>query len=159
MEIRSRGGAKMTKKSSPSDVLEVLETIWELAHAIEARSKRMYRDLGITGPQRLVVRIIGLTPGCNPGEVARRISLDPGTVSRLVTRLVQLKIVRSELDARDRRRQRLTLTARGRTINEDHRGTVEGAVRATLAKAPIGEVRLAGKFIRRLSVAVDPQGP
>jgi DNA-binding MarR family transcriptional regulator len=137
-------------KSEP-DVLDVMQVLWALAHALEARSKRMHRDLGITGPQRLLLRVVGQWPGCGPGAAARRLSLNPGTASRLAAGLERQKLVRREVDQADGRKQRLTLTARGRALNAQHRGTVEGAVREALAGATPGEVRLARKFIRRLT--------
>ena len=141
----------MKRLDAAPDVLDVMQVLWALAHALEARSKRMHRDLGITGPQRLLLRVVGQSPGCGPGEAARRLSLNPGTVSRLAAGLERQKLVRRELDQADGRKQRLELTARGKLLNGQHRGTVEGAVREALAGATPSEVRLARKFIRRLT--------
>ena len=141
----------MKRLDAASDVLDVLQVLWALAHALEARSKRMHRDLGVTGPQRLLLRVVGQSPGCGPGEAARRLSLNPGTVSRLAAGLERRKLVRRELDQMDGRKQRLVLTARGKHLSGQHRGTVEGAVREALAGATASEVRLARKFIRRLT--------
>jgi len=141
----------MKRLDAAPDVLDVMQVLWALAHALEARSKRMHRDLGITGPQRLLLRVVGQSPGCGPGEAARRLSLNPGTVSRLAAGLERQKLVRRELDQADGRKQRMVLTARGKLFNGQHRGTVEGAVREALAGATPSEVRLARKFLRRLT--------
>ncbi len=141
----------MKRSRAATDVVDVLQVLWAFAHALESRSKRMHRDLGITGPQRLLLRIVGESPGCGPGAAARRLSIDPGTASRLAAGLVRQKLVRREVDRVDGRRQHLTLTARGKALNGRHGGTVEGAVREALAGATPGEVRLARKFIRRLT--------
>jgi DNA-binding MarR family transcriptional regulator len=141
----------MKRSKAASEVLDVLQVLWALAHALESRSKRMHRDLGITGPQRLLLRVVGESPGCGPGAAARVLNVDPGTATRLAAGLVRQKLVRRAVDRVDGRRQRLTLTARGRALNGRHRGTVEGAVREALTQASPGEVRLARKFIRRLS--------
>jgi DNA-binding MarR family transcriptional regulator len=82
------------------------------------------------------------------------LSLDPGTVSRLAARLERRKLLRREIDSLDRRKQRLTLTRRGEGLAGDHRGTVEGAVREALARATPGEVRLARRFVLRLTEAL-----
>ncbi len=148
----------MRRMDTAPDVLDVMQVLWALAHALEARSKRMHRDLGITGPQRLLLRVVGQSPGCGPGEAARRLSLNPGTVSRLAAGLERRKLVRRELDQVDRRKQRLVLTARGRLLNGHHRGTVEGAVREALAGATPSEVPLARKFIRRLTASLTVPG-
>ena len=144
----------MKRQQAVPSVLEIMQGLWGLAHAMEARSKRMHRHLGITGPQRLLLRVIGESPGCAPGAAARRLSLDPGTVSRLAARLERRKLLRREMDSVDGRRQRLTLTRRGEGLAGDHRGTVEGAVREALARATPGEVRLARRFVHRLTEAL-----
>ena len=141
----------MKRSDTAPDVLDVMQGLWALAHALEARSKRMHRELGVTGPQRLLLRVIGQSPGCGPGAAARRLSLNPGTVSRLAAGLERRKLVRSDPDRVDGRKLRLTLTARGKVLNGRHRGTVEGAVRQALIEAPPSEVRLARRFIHRLA--------
>jgi DNA-binding MarR family transcriptional regulator len=72
-------------------------------------------------------------------------------VTRLAAGLEKRKLIRREVDQVDGRKQRLVLTARGKLLNGQHRGTVEGAVRAALAGATADEVRLARKFILRLT--------
>ena len=151
----------MSRSGGTSDVLDVMQVLWALAHALEARSKRMHRELGITGPQRLLLRVVGQAPGCGPGAAARRLSLNPGTVTRLAAGLERQGLLRREVNPLDRRKLRLVLTARGRTLDRRHRGTVEGALREALAAAGPGEVRMARRFIRRLTgrLAVPAAGP
>jgi DNA-binding MarR family transcriptional regulator len=149
----------MRRLDATNDVLDFMQVLWALAHALEARSKRMHRDLGITGPQRLLLRVVGQSPGCGPGAAAQRLSLNPGTVTRLATGLEKRKLLRREVDQVDRRKQRLVLTARGKLLNGQHRGTVEGAVREALAGASAEEVRLARQFIGRLTESLTVPGP
>ena len=40
----------MKRLDAAPDVLDVMQVLWALAHALEARSKRMHRDLGNHGP-------------------------------------------------------------------------------------------------------------
>jgi len=47
----------------PGPALDFLERTWRVNHAMQRVSNRMARDLGLTGPQRLVVRCIGKYPG------------------------------------------------------------------------------------------------
>jgi DNA-binding MarR family transcriptional regulator len=88
----------MKRSEATHDVLDVMQALWALAHALEARSKRMHRDIGITGPQRLLLRVVGQSPGCGPGAAARRLSLDPGTVTRLAAGLEKRKLLLREVD-------------------------------------------------------------
>ena len=64
--------------------LNLLRLLWRVHHGLQSASKRMERDLGITGPQRLVVRLLGNSPGMTAGELASLLHLDPGTLSGIV---------------------------------------------------------------------------
>ena len=44
------------------ETVEFLRLVWAVDHALQTTSKRMARSLGVTGPQRLVVRIVGRVP-------------------------------------------------------------------------------------------------
>jgi DNA-binding MarR family transcriptional regulator len=146
----------MRRRATGIEVIEALQGLWALAHALEARSKWMHRELGITGPQRLLVRAIGEAPGCSAREASMRLSLDPGTVSRLVVGLERARLVERHADAADGRRFPLVLTARGRRVNALRQGTVEAAVRQVLGTASRGEARQALTFIRRLTEQLTP---
>jgi MarR family transcriptional regulator, organic hydroperoxide resistance regulator len=143
-----------TRVSSP-DVLEVMQSLWALAHALEARSKWMHRNLGVTGPQRLLLRAIGETPGCSPGEAARKLRLDPGTVSRLAAGLEEAGLLKRAKDRSDARRLRLLLTRRGEAVNGRQAGTVEAAVREALAAAKPGEKQVTRRFVHRLTDCLE----
>jgi hypothetical protein len=46
------------------DVLQFMQLLWTVVHGVDLRSKRMRSEIGITGPQRLVLRVVGLSPAC-----------------------------------------------------------------------------------------------
>ncbi len=141
----------MSSKSSKPAALEVMRCLWALAHALEARSKRMHRRLGITGPQRLVLRAVGELPDCSPGDVARHLHLHPGTVSRHVSSLVRSGHLRRTMDRGDGRKQRLALSRKGSVLGKDHRGTIEEAVRSAIGTAPASDVKAMVRLMTRLT--------
>jgi DNA-binding MarR family transcriptional regulator len=149
----------MTTRRLPSAVLETMQALWGLAHALEARSKWMQKEFGVTGPQRLLLRVIGETPGCSAGEAARILRLNPGTVSRLLRGLEQQRLVERNADPNDGRRQRLVLTPRGLHVNSLKRGTVEAGVRSAIEGAAAGEVQSTLAFIQRLASVLTPDVP
>jgi MarR family transcriptional regulator, organic hydroperoxide resistance regulator len=149
----------MKTGSVPSAVLETMQALWGLAHALEARSKWMQKEFGVTGPQRLLVRVIGETPGHSAGEAARQLRLNPGTVSRLLRGLEQQRLVERKPDPNDGRRQRLILTARGTYVNSLKSGTVEAGVRRVIEETPTGEVQATVAFIRHLADVLAPGTP
>ena len=61
-----------TEQSTLGPVLDFLRLLWAVDHGLQSVSKRMEAEHGITSPQRLVLRIVGLQPGIPAGRVARR---------------------------------------------------------------------------------------
>lgn len=136
--------------------LEMMEGVWGLTHALEARSKWMHREFGVTGPQRLLLRVIGESPGCSPGEAARHLRLHPATVTRLLRGVERLGLVQRQVDPGDGRRQKLVLNERGRAINALKNGTVEQAVRATLDETSAEDAAAALALLHRLADYLMP---
>ena len=67
--------------------LEFMRLLWAIDHGLQTRSKRMAAALGVTGPQRLVIRIVGRFPGVSAGQLARILHLDPSTLTGILRRL------------------------------------------------------------------------
>ena len=110
------------------DVLRFLELLWAVAHGLERTSKRMTRDLGVTGPQRLVLRVVGLFPGMSAGELAGILHVHASTLTGVLRRLETQGLLRRLAHPGDRRRAVLHLTPRGARANLTRAGTVEAAV-------------------------------
>lgn len=112
--------------------LQFMQTLWAVDHGLQSLSKRMWRQLGLTGPQRLVIRILGARPGLGPGELAAVLHIHPSTLTGIVQRLEGLRLVRRAVARSDRRRVILQLTAAGRALDRPMPGTVEAVVRRVL---------------------------
>lgn len=112
-----------------------MQRMWELVHALNVQSKRMARDLGVTGPQRLVIRVVGQSPDATASEIAEMLGLHPSTLTGVLSRLESQGMLQRRIDAKDRRRKRFRLTAAGRRIDGERKGTVEAAVRRALVRA------------------------
>lgn len=131
-----------TAQLRPSgETLQFMQRLWQLVHALAVRSKRMARTLGVTGPQRLVIRVLGQSPDATASEIARVLGLHPSTLTGVLARLERQRLIQRRIDPADRRRVRFRLTAAGRRIDGERRGTVEAAVRRAIARA--GPERLA----------------
>lgn len=133
-------------------VLGFMHALWELDHQLRSASKRMGQRLGVTGPQRLVVRLVGRFPDCTAGEVAALLSVDPSTLTGVLVRLERRGLLRRRADARDRRRARFTLTPKGEALDRERAGTVEAAVRRALARLSPTEVQAARGVLEALAM-------
>ena len=96
------------------DAIDFLRLIWAVDHALQRRSKAMAATLGMTGPQRLVIRIIGRFPSIHARQLADILHLHPSSLTALLKRLERRDLVRRWPDERDRRRWLLGLTLRNR---------------------------------------------
>jgi DNA-binding MarR family transcriptional regulator len=117
-------------------VLDFLRLLWAVDHALQSGSKRMEISLGVTGPQRLVLRIVGRFPGISAGEVAQILHVHPSTLTGVLRRLQARALLQRRADPNDARRALFTLSAKGRKLDSLQAGTVEAAVRRALSRLP-----------------------
>lgn len=122
-----------TEKLQPAgETLQFMQRMWDFVHALDVRSKRMSKLIGVTGPQRLVIRIVGQRPGQTASEIAMILGKHPSTLTGVLARLEARDLIKREIDPEDRRRARFTLTVGGKKINQLNKGTVEAATRRAL---------------------------
>jgi len=112
-----------------------MQGLWDLTHALDVASKRMAQRVGVTGPQRLVIRIVGQKPNQTASEIASTLGKHPSTLTGVLARLQERGLLLRESDGEDRRRVRFTLTNAGKKVDRERRGTVEAAVRRALQRA------------------------
>jgi DNA-binding MarR family transcriptional regulator len=117
-------------------VLEFMRVIWALDHGLQRMSKRLEGDLGVTGPQRLVLRIVGRMPSITAGDLARVLHVHPSTLTGVLRRLEARALVVRQPDPLDGRRALLNLSPKGRRLDVSQEGTVEAVVKRVLGKTP-----------------------
>src|SRR5689334_19354149 len=97
--------------------LSFMRLLWAVAHGLESTSKRMLATLGVTGPQRLVLRLVGHCGSVSAGELARTLHIHPSSLTGMLRRLEQAGLLRRKRDPADGRRAVLSLTASGKRLN------------------------------------------
>jgi DNA-binding MarR family transcriptional regulator len=140
-----------TKKESLGEVLEFMRLVWAMHHGLQATSKRMAVQLGVTGPQRLVVRLVGRRPGISAGELADLLRVHPSTLTGVLRRLEERTFIARKADPEDRRRAVLNLTAAGKAIDQTRGGTVESAVRRVIEKTPESDLEATRRVLLALA--------
>jgi DNA-binding MarR family transcriptional regulator len=132
-----------------------LQLLWAVSHGLESISKRLRSSIGITGPQRLVVRLVGQFVGTSPGELADVLHIDPSSLTGVLRRLERARLVKRRRDPVDARRAILTLTPAGQRLNGRRAGTVEAAVQRTLTLVSANELRAARLVLSALATELD----
>jgi DNA-binding MarR family transcriptional regulator len=149
-----RKAGPLARQHKLGGVLEFMQELWALSHGLDAVSKRMGRELGVTGPQRLVIRLVGRFPGISAGDLARLMHTHPSTLTGVLGRLEARGLLHRVSDPLDARRLLFRLTVRGRRIDRLRAGTVEAAVAGTLSAAEPREARAASKLLGRLAASL-----
>lgn len=144
----------MTNSAAPirlaKDAFEFMRLLWALDHALQTKSKRMLSTLGVTGPQRLVIRAVGRHPGISAGALASLLHLHPSTLTGVLSRLVERRLLERWGDPSDSRRALFRLTARGRRVDAVETGTIEGAIRRVFGGQSVAAIAAAARVIAAL---------
>jgi MarR family transcriptional regulator, organic hydroperoxide resistance regulator len=130
---------KTEREASPAalgPVLDFLRLLWSVDHGLDRRSKRMETELGVTGGQRMVIRLIGRFPEVSAGRLAELLHVHPSTLTGVLKRLTERGFIGREKDPDDARRSKFILLAEGQKIDSTQAGTVEAAVRRALSRIP-----------------------
>jgi DNA-binding MarR family transcriptional regulator len=136
------------------EVLEFMRVLWSIDHGLNSMSKRMATSVGVTGPQRLALRLVGRAPGITAGELAVILHIDPSTMSGVLHRLEDRALIVRRPDPNDKRRALLALTAKGTRLDGLRSGTVEARVKAALAGVPTSRVRAAHELLSSIAAAL-----
>ena len=139
----------------PEPALEFMRLLWSIEHALQSASKRMENSLGVTGPQRLVLKIVTAYPGVSPQEVARIVRLHPSTITGILQRLVRKHLLVRERDRRDGRRIRLRARPQARQFTDMTTGTIEAAVRHVLSRMPSRRIQETREMLAALITALE----
>jgi DNA-binding MarR family transcriptional regulator len=135
--------------------LEFLERVWHVNHALQRVSTRMQHELGVTGPQRLIIRCIGQYPGVTSSRLAEMLHLDRGSVSAALGRLEAMRLVERQTDPDDGRRATLSLTAAGRKVDRPTKHTIEAIVEQVIGAASASDLEATGRVLAELAAALE----
>ena len=133
------------------EVLDFLGMLWAVEHSLNRLSKRLHATLDVTGPQRLVLRVVGRFPGIPSGEVASILRLDPSTMSGILVRLERRGLIQRRPDPRDRRRILLALTVQGRELDVDETSAIDTVAGEILAGLSATDVAASRRVLERLA--------
>jgi DNA-binding MarR family transcriptional regulator len=123
--------------------LDFLRLLWAVDHNLQRRSKRMEAEIGVTGTQRIVIRLIGRYPQITAGRLAELVHVHPSTLTGVLQRLVARGYIKRERDAEDARVARFELLPDGAKIDGSQAKTIEAAVRRAIGRVPAAQVDVA----------------
>lgn len=109
--------------SSLPESIRLLQLVWKLNAALARTSVDMESRLGVTAPQRFILRFVGLAPGITTVGLAETIAIETERVHADLQQLVSANLLVESGGSPG-----FYLTAKGAGINAAMVGTVEDAV-------------------------------
>jgi DNA-binding MarR family transcriptional regulator len=98
---------------------ELLVALRKVIRAIDLRSKQLNKDVGLTGPQLLVMQNIENDPGIMVRQVADNINLSSATVTSILDRLETKQLLQRIRSTEDKRKVGVFLTDQGKLVMKD----------------------------------------
>jgi DNA-binding MarR family transcriptional regulator len=126
---------------------QFLRALWELNHALESGSRTMKKRFGVTGPERLFVRVVGKQPGITPREMAHILRVDPSSVTVLIKRLEKRRLLARGTNPADGRSFHLYLTPGGQRVDALRAGTIEAVIRDAIVSSTPAHVATAANLL------------
>lgn len=98
---------------------ELLIALRRVIRAIDLRSKQLNKNIGLTGPQLLVMRFVSQSNGVIVREIADNVNLSPATITNILDRLESRELVQRLRSTQDKRKVGVYLTEKGQEILKD----------------------------------------
>jgi trehalose 6-phosphate phosphatase len=156
LALRPEPGIETGSLPPPGGTLEFMRLLWAIDHGLQRRSKRMAKTIGLTGPQRVVVRMLGRYPGISAGQLAQALHLHPSTLTGILRRLERRGWLTRRRHPRDGRRAVLELSPAGRRLDVESSGTIEATMKSALGRLPAASVRAARAVLQVLADELEP---
>ncbi|MBK8264605.1 MAG: MarR family transcriptional regulator [Nannocystis sp.] len=131
-----------------------MRLLWAVDHGLHSTSKRMNTSIGVTGPQRLVLRMTGKFPGISAGELAQILHVHKSSLTGVLQRLEARGLLKRTADPEDGRRAIFSLTAKGKELDAVRAGTVEQAIRKVLGRVPKEQIEVTREVLQAVAAAL-----
>ena len=155
-QARSSKSEAETRGDRPlGPVLDFMRLMWAINHGLDRASRSMQAKFGVTGPQRLVLRIVGSFPGLSAGDLARTLHVHPSTLTGILQRLEARGLLRRLTDPSDARRVQLEITAKGKRLTIPAVGTVESAIKRLMSSWTDSELNVTRRTLTAIAGQLD----
>lgn len=152
----------MTSSPAPvpslTPVLDFLRVLWQLNHRLEVASVEMLRTRGVTGQQRMLLRVVQHLQPVSAGVVANALHVHAGTLSASLRRLEERGLLVREKRDSDARRVSISLTPAGIEVANQLGGTIEEAVATVLQSTSTETTEAVLALLRELSAQMPARG-
>lgn len=111
--------------------------LYSAARLITQAYTSMFNELGITYPQYLVLMVLWEKDMQPVNDIAHRLLLETNTVTPLLQRMEKLGLVNRKKGKQDKRQQIVSLTEKGKTMEEQAYRLIPKGMGEQLASCPL----------------------
>lgn len=146
MSLRTKGN-RMEQHATEQNVLpsgSLACRVGVLARSFTGAVSRILQPFGVTPSQAHLYYEVR-NGALAPTEIARAMGVEASSVSRLLGTMEKRGLVHREIDASDRTRINVSLTAAGASVGEEidfHAGVIQGAVERALTPAELAQLEI-----------------
>lgn len=106
----------MQGRLNPDEVGALLDDLRRIVRALRESSRAAEKAFNVSGAQLFALKAIAEVPGASLVDIATLTRTHQSTVSVVVKRLIEAKLVSREAATDDARRVKLTVTAKGKAL-------------------------------------------
>jgi DNA-binding MarR family transcriptional regulator len=136
---------------------EIVTAIRRIMRAVELRSREIIGQCGVTGPQLVVLQAVAKLENGSVTTIARNVHLGHATVTRILTRLENRKLVERTRGSGDRRTVHAVLTERGKETVANAPSLLQDEFREELAKLEDWEQTTLLSSLQRVATMMDAE--
>ena len=137
----------------------MLDGVRRLVQSLRLSAEQARKRAGVSGAQLFVLQKLAEADAQSVNELAARTATDQSSVSVVVRRLTESGLVERRPDARDHRRVRLTLTARGRALLRRSPGSAQQELVRAIEALSAGERRAFAGYLARIVAGMGEVSP
>ena len=112
--------------------------LYTAARLVTQKYTPILADLGITYPQYLVLMVLWEKDNQPVNDIARRLLLETNTVTPLLQRMERQGVVVRKKGEHDKRQQIVSLTDKGRLLEEEAYARIPSGMGKQMAACPLG---------------------
>lgn len=154
-------GPKTRRPTTNDEAKKLLNCVRRLVRELRLSDRETQQRYGLTAAQAFVLHALRETEALTVNEIADRTATDQSSVSVVIQRLVQRRLIKRTVNPQDRRSFLLSLTDRGRTLMRRSPLTAQEKIFGSVSKMTLADRRrLAALFEKFLSgMGVRAEGP
>jgi DNA-binding MarR family transcriptional regulator len=132
-----------------------LDALRAIVQTLRESSRRAELAVGLGGAQLFVLETLAESPALSLNELAARTHTHQSSVSTVVSRLVERRLVRRTQAAGDARRIELSLAPRGRRVLSEAPGAAQQHLVRSIEQLPLGSARTLASLLEAVARGID----